>query len=42
MGMGIGFVDVHLLASAIQSKTPLWISDRRLKLAANKLKVAYM
>jgi len=42
MGVGIGFVDVHLLASAKLSKIPLWTSDKRLKLAANKLKVDYM
>ena len=41
MGMGIGFVDAHLLASAQLSRTPLWTSDRTLKLAAIGLKVAY-
>lgn len=42
MGMGIGFVDAHLLASAQLSKIPLWTSDRRLKSTAIELKVAYM
>lgn len=42
MGVGIGFVDAHLLASAKLSKIPLWTSDKRLKLAAIKLKVAYI
>lgn len=41
MGMGIGFVDAHLLASAQLSRTPLWTSDKPLKLAAIKLKVVY-
>ena len=41
MGMGIGFVDAHLLASAQLSRTPLWTSDKTLKLAAAELKVAY-
>jgi hypothetical protein len=29
MGMGIGFVDAHLLASAQLSGIPLWTSDNR-------------
>lgn len=41
MGMGIGFVDVHLLASAQLSGIPLWTSDKRLKSAAMKLNVVY-
>lgn len=40
-GTGIGFIDVHLLASARLSKLPLWTSDKRLKKAAEKLKLAY-
>lgn len=42
MGIGIGFVDVHLLASAQLSKAPLWTSDKRLKSEAIKLDLAYM
>jgi predicted nucleic acid-binding protein len=30
-GTGIGFVDVHLLASAQLSGIPLWTKDKRLK-----------
>jgi len=41
MGMGIGFIDAHLLASAQLSRTLLWTSDKPLKLAAISLKVAY-
>ncbi len=41
MGMGIGFVDTHLLASAQLSRIPLWTSDKRLKSAAIDLKLAY-
>ncbi len=41
MGMGVGFVDVHLLASAQLSGMPLWTSDNRLKTAAIKLGFAY-
>lgn len=41
MGMGIGFIDAHLLASAQLSKIPLWTSDRKLKAAATKLESSY-
>jgi len=41
MGIGIGFVDVHLLASAQLARIPLWTADRRLRLAATKLNLAY-
>ena len=41
MGIGIGFVDVHLLASAQLTGTPLWTADKRLKSAATKLDLAY-
>jgi len=40
-GVGIGFVDVHLLASAKLSGTPLWTADKKLKEAALHLKVSY-
>ena len=41
MGMGIGFVDISLLASAQLSGIPLWTADRRLKSAAIKLGLSY-
>ena len=41
MGIGIGFVDVHLLASAQLTEIPLWTADKRLKSAATKLGLAY-
>ena len=41
MGMGIGFVDISLLASAQLSGIPLWTADRRLKSAAIKLGLPY-
>jgi predicted nucleic acid-binding protein len=41
MGMGIGFVDAHLLASARLSRIPLWTSDKKLKSAASDLKLSY-
>jgi len=41
MGIGIGFIDVHLLASAQLTGIPLWTADKRLKSAATKLDLAY-
>ena len=38
-GTGIGFVDVHLLASSKLSGIPLWTNDKRLKETALELKV---
>lgn len=38
MGRGIGFIDVHLLASAaLASPTQLWTRDRRLAAIASEL-----
>jgi predicted nucleic acid-binding protein len=42
MGVGIGFVDVHLLASALLSNLRLWTGDRRLQSAANELGVSFV
>ncbi len=41
-GTGIGFADVHLLASSQLSGIPLWTNDKRLKEIARKLKVLYI
>jgi hypothetical protein len=40
MGAGLGWVDVHLLASAYASREGLWTGDRRLGEAARRLGVA--
>ena len=40
-GQGIGFLDLHLLASALQQNKKLWTRDRRLKKAADDLHAAY-
>ena len=40
-GCGIGFVDVHLLASARLARLPLWTLDRRLKSVAGRMGVSY-
>jgi hypothetical protein len=42
MGRGIGYVDVHLLASAALAATaPLWTRDRRLAAVASDLALAF-
>src|SRR4030042_4232727 len=41
MGIGLGFVDVHLLASARLSMIPLWTRDIQLKKAAAELDVLF-
>ena len=41
MGIGLGYVDVHLLASALLSETPIWTEDKKLIEAARKLNVSY-
>ena len=41
MGIGIGFVDVHILASAQLSGTFLWTADKKLNSAAIKLSLNY-
>jgi len=40
-GKGIGYVDVHLLASAAIGGTNLWTRDRRLRAAAQELGCAF-
>jgi predicted nucleic acid-binding protein len=41
MGKGIGFVDVHLLASAQLTGVPLWTADKKLKAAIEQLELAF-
>jgi len=36
-GHGLGWIDVHLLASASMSKVAIWTTDRALKLATGRL-----
>jgi len=40
-GKGIGFVDIHLLASAQLGQMPLWTADKRLKTASIELDLNY-
>ncbi|MBP1767309.1 MAG: PilT protein domain protein [Candidatus Aminicenantes bacterium] len=41
MGLGLGYVDVHLLASARLSGVPFWTFDKKLKAAAVRLRVDF-
>ena len=41
MGKGFGYIDVHLLASALLTKIPLWTSDKKLKAASAELGLSY-
>jgi predicted nucleic acid-binding protein len=40
MGRGIGWIDVHLLASALHANLPLWTQDKRLSTVATNLGIA--
>jgi predicted nucleic acid-binding protein len=40
-GRGVGWIDVHLLASAIVGRLQLWTADPRFCAAANQFGVAY-
>ena len=41
MGKGVGFVDVHLLASAQLAGVLLWTADKKLKSSADQLELAF-
>jgi predicted nucleic acid-binding protein len=40
-GTGLGWIDVHVLASAVLARTNLWTLDGPLRRAAQRLHVAY-
>ena len=41
-GRGVGWIDVHLLASALVARTVLWTADPRLAALSGELHVAYV
>jgi len=41
MEKGLGYIDIHLLASAILSRVPLWTLDKKLKQVSLRLGIAY-
>jgi predicted nucleic acid-binding protein len=40
-GIGIGFVDIHLLASSKLANSPLWTAGKKLKAAAGNLGLSF-
>ena len=40
-GRGVGWIDVHLLASALVGRLQLWTADARCSAVASELNVAY-
>jgi predicted nucleic acid-binding protein len=40
-GRGLGWIDAHLLASAMLTESPIWTLDTSLKRAAAHLKIDY-
>ena len=41
IGKGVGFVDVHLLASAQLEGVKLWTADKKLKSSADQLELTF-
>ena len=41
MGIGIGLIDVHLLASSLLTGVPLWTTDKRMRTTASKFNIIY-
>ncbi len=41
MGKGLGYVDMHLLSSALLTNIPLWTLDKRLNQASSSLGISY-
>ena len=41
MGKGMGYVDVHLITSAVLTGVPVWTLDKKLAQAADSLHIRY-
>ncbi len=41
MGKGMGYVDVHLIASAVLTGVPIWTLDKKLAQTADSLHIKY-
>jgi predicted nucleic acid-binding protein len=41
MGKGLGYIDIHLLASAVLTGIPLWTLDKKLKAIAIQLQIVH-
>ena len=41
MGKGLGYIDIHLIASAVLTDVPLWTFDKTLDKIAKKIGISY-
>jgi predicted nucleic acid-binding protein len=41
MGKGLGYIDIHLLMSALLTKVPLWTIDKRLHEISLQLRLTH-
>jgi predicted nucleic acid-binding protein len=41
MGKGLGYIDVHLIASAVLTDVPLWTLDKTLDKLTKKIGINY-
>lgn len=41
MGKGLGYIDMHLIVSAILTEVPIWTLDRKLNEVSSKLRLQY-
>jgi len=41
MGKGLGYIDMHLLVSALLTKVPIWTLDKKLKGVSSNLGLEY-
>lgn len=41
MGLGLGYIDMHLLASTLLTQIPIWTFDKKLNEVALKLRLAF-
>jgi len=42
MGRGVGYIDMHLLASARLNRVSIWTRDKRLGQISSELQIAYL
>lgn len=41
MGKGPGYVDIHVIASAVLTGVPIWTLDKKLEQVANRLRIGH-
>lgn len=41
MGKGLGYIDIHLIASALLTEIPLWTVDKKLNEVSSELGIEY-